>query len=217
MSVRTHRRSPIVPALLGKLLLVVGAGFPAVLSAQAAPAGTQRFQVAAEGNEARYRVREQLAGVNFPNDAVGATTGVTGQVVLDANGRVRGSESSITVDVTTLKSDRDRRDNYVRTRTLETATHPTVVLVPTELRGLPWPLPASGSITFQLVGNLTVRGVTRSTTWDVTLQVDGAALTGTARTTFTFEDFTMTKPRVPVVLSVDDTITLEYDLRLVRQ
>lgn len=190
---------------------------PSEAAAQAPSPATVRYALAADGNEARYRVREQLAGVNFPNDAVGATRAITGSIVLDANGRIRTAESRITVAVGSLTSDRDRRDNYVRTRTLETAEHPTVVLEPTELRGLAWPLPPAGSVTFQLVGNLTVRGVTRPTTWNVTLNVAGNTLTGSAVTSFTFEEFSIAKPRVAVVLSVDDTITLEYDLKMVRQ
>lgn len=175
-----------------------------------------RYLVAPEGNEARYRVREQLAGVSFPNDAVGATSAISGELVVDDNGRVQSGASRITVELAGLTSDRDRRDNFIRTRTLETEQHPTAALVPIEFRGLTWPLPASGTVTFELVGNLTVKGVTRSTTWNVTLTVAGDTLSGTAATSFSFADFALTKPRVAVVLSVDDTIRLEYDLRLIR-
>lgn len=203
-------------ALVGAVLhLPAGVG-PQHLGAQSAD--TVRYAVAGEGNEARYRVREQLAGLSFPNDAVGVTRAITGQILVDqATGRVIASGSRITVELGGLTSDQSRRDNYVRTRTLETAQFPTAELMPIELRGLTWPLPATGTVTFQLVGNLTVKGVTRSTTWDVTLDVSGNTLTGTATTSFTFADFAMTKPRVASVLSVDDTIRLEYDLRLVRQ
>ncbi len=201
--------------ILALSLILAGAGPRADLAAQAT---TLSFAVAPEGNEARYRVREQLAGLSFPNDAVGVTSAVTGAIVVDAAaGRVQANASRIIVELAGLASDQSRRDNYVRNRTLETEQHPTAVLVPTELRGLPWPLPATGTVTFQLIGNLTIKQVTRSTTWDVTLDLSGTTLTGTAITSFTFADFAMTKPRVASVLSVDDTIRLEYDLRLVRQ
>lgn len=201
-------------AILTLALVLPGVGPRSDLVAQAT---TLRFAVAPEGNEARYRVREQLAGLSFPNDAVGVTAAVTGEIVVDvATGRVQANASRIVVELAGLTSDQSRRDNYVRNRTLETEQHPTAVLVPTELRGLPWPLPATGTVTFQLIGNLTVKQVTRSTTWDVTLDLAGTTMTGTATTSFTFEDFAMTKPRVASVLSVDDTIRLEYDLRLIR-
>ena len=41
------------------------------------------------------------------------------------------------------------------------------------------------------------------------------AVTGTAATAFTFADFGLTQPKVPIVLSVADTIHLEYDFHFV--
>jgi len=40
-------------------------------------------------------------------------------------------------------------------------------------------------------------------------------VTGTATTAFPFSEFGLTQPRVPVVLSVADTIKLEYAFSLV--
>ncbi len=205
--------------ILGLLVApTAGLTLPVASPIAATAVDTTRYVVAPDGNEARYRVREQLVGVSFPNDAVGATKGVEGAIAVDQAGRLVAGMSRITVDLVSMASDRDMRDNYVRRNTLTTATYPSVVLVPTELRGLTWPLPATGTVTFQLVGNLTVKDVTRSTTWDVTLRiVDANTLAGTATTSFTFEEFALTKPRVARVMSVDDTIKLEYDLKLVRQ
>jgi polyisoprenoid-binding protein YceI len=64
------------------------------------------------------------------------------------------------------------------------------------------------------VGDLTVHGVTKPVTWRVTARAADGAYTGTAATSFTFEEFGMRKPRVARVLSVKDTIRLEYDFRL---
>ena len=89
--------------------------------------------LAPNGNEARYRVREQLAELSLPSEAVGVTHGVTGQIVLDERGRVVPAESKFTVDLASLKSDRDRRDGYIKHRTLQTDSFPSAVLVPKEL------------------------------------------------------------------------------------
>jgi polyisoprenoid-binding protein YceI len=174
-----------------------------------------RYVVAPTGNEARYFAREQLAGVSFPNDAIGVTKGVSGAVVVDDAGKLVPAESKIVVDVTQLKSDRDRRDGYVQRRTLETEKYPNVTLVPKEITGLTTPLPDSGQASFQLLGDLTVKGVTRPTTWQVNARFRGDTVSGTASTSFTFSDFQMDKPRVPIVLSVKDTLHLQYDFRLV--
>ncbi|HET9731005.1 MAG TPA: YceI family protein [Acidimicrobiia bacterium] len=171
------------------------------------------YTVAAVGNEARYRVREQLAGFDLPNDAVGVTKDVAGRLVVDADGKIVRDSSKIVVQVTSLKSDKARRDGYIRRATLQTATFPQVELVPVSFDGINAPLPASGSKTFSLVGDLTVHGVTRPTTWQVTAHADGNDIVGTATTAFTFKDFELAQPHVPVVLSVADTIKLEYDFR----
>jgi polyisoprenoid-binding protein YceI len=173
-----------------------------------------QLTVAPDGNEVRYRVREQLVGVDLPNDAVGATTQVSGGIAFDAAGKLVPASSKFVVNVSTLKSDRDRRDGYVRNRILETNEFPTVELAPTAIRGLALPLPTSGAKSFQLLGNLTVHGVTKPTTWNVDAKFDRNGVTGSASTTFAFADFGLTQPRVPVVLSVADSITLEYTFAL---
>jgi polyisoprenoid-binding protein YceI len=173
--------------------------------------------VAPDGNEVRYRVREQLAGFDLPNDAVGATPEVSGGIAFDTKGTIVPASSKFVVNVGTLKSDKDRRDGYIRGRVLETTQFPTVQLVPTALRGLTLPVPTSGSKTFQVVGDLTVHGVTKPTTWQVDATFNAGRVNGTAATSFVFSDFGLTQPRVPVVLSVADTIKLEYDFRFARE
>jgi polyisoprenoid-binding protein YceI len=178
-------------------------------------AGRLHLVVAPEGNEARYRVREQLADLDFPSDAVGVTKDVTGGIVLDEQGNVVSADSKFVIDLRSLKSDKERRDGYVQRRLLQTDSFPSAVLVPTAVEGLPNPLPTSGPLAFQLTGDLTVHGVTRPTTWQVNAVADGGGFTGAASTTFGFPEFNLTKPRVMVVLSVADSIRLEYDFHLV--
>ena len=178
-------------------------------------ASITRLVVAPHGNEARYRVREQLAGIDFPSDAVGATSAVTGGLAFDASGAVVRDQSRFTIDLSTLKTDSDRRDNYVRRNTLQTEQHAQAVFVPTQVRGLRFPLAAAGDVAFQLIGDLTIRGVTRPVTWDVSATISNGSLSGEAKTQFTFADFELTKPRVRSVLSVDDDIRLEYTFFLI--
>ena len=176
-----------------------------------------RLTVASTGNAVRYRVREQLVGRDLPNDAVGETSAISGSIVLDETGRVVKDQSQMVVDVTGLKSDSDRRDGYIQRRVLEGEAHPTVTLVPSEIHGLTGAIPTSGTANLHLVADLTVKGVTRPTAWQVAATFNGNQITGTASTAFTFEEFGLTQPRVPVLLSVADTIKLEYDFTLQRE
>jgi polyisoprenoid-binding protein YceI len=176
-----------------------------------------RFVIGPTGNEARYRVREQLMGANLPNDAIGKTPDITGTILAYPDGRIVKDSSRIVVNLKNLKSDKDRRDGFLQRRTLETEKYPTVELVPTSIRGFNGTLPASGTATFELLGDLTVHGVTKPTVWQVTARAEGADVAGTATTAFTFKDIGLDQPKVPVVLSVADTIKLEYDFRMVRE
>jgi polyisoprenoid-binding protein YceI len=181
-----------------------------------ATAGTTRYSLAPDGNEARYIVRERLAGLDFPNDAIGRTTVVTGGVALDDKGNPLPSQSHFTVDLTTLKSDKANRDRYLRTKALESDRFPKAELTVTALRNFPASPPASGAFTFQLVGTLTIHGVSRPTTWTVNATAENGGYRGTAATEFKFGDFGMDVPRAFVVLSVEDDIKLQYDFHLLR-
>jgi polyisoprenoid-binding protein YceI len=183
-------------------------------AASAQTADERRYHVVAEGSEVRYRVREQLAGLDFPNDAIGATSAIDGGVALDARGRVVTRGSRFLVDLRTLRSDKARRDNYLRRNTLETDRHPTVTFVPVEVRGLAFPLPRSGTAAGEIVGDLTVRDTTRRVTWAATVSFDGQDVRVRATTVFRFEEFGLRVPRVSVVLSVEDHIQLEADVLL---
>lgn len=196
-----------------RALLAVVATF-----ALAAPLTAQTsLTLAPTGNEARYIVRELLAANTIENDVIGKTDAVSGTIRLDAAGKVVPAMSQITVNLTGLKTDRDRRDGYVQRNTLNTAEYPTTTLRVTEMRGAPSPLPTTGTFTFTLVGDLTLKGVTKPTTWTVTAVASRTGFTGTAKTSFTFAEFEMTKPRVPVVARVDDPITLELGFNFVRE
>jgi polyisoprenoid-binding protein YceI len=165
-------------------------------------------------SEASYSIREQLAQLSFPSDAVGKTTAISGSITVKADGTIDSAASKFAVDVSSLKSDQAMRDGYVSRQILQTSQYPQVVFVPAHVDGLPATLPQSGNVAFKVTGNLTIRDVTKPVTWDVTGTVTSGDATGFATTTFTFEDFNLPQPRVPVVLSVVDKITLKVSIDL---
>ena len=164
-----------------------------------------------EGSEALYRINEQLARRDLPNDAIGTTSDVEGQIVFSDDGTVDAEQSKITVGVRSLRSDSDRRDSYIQRNSLESNRYPEVTIGVTEIRGLSWPLPTSGEVSFEMVGDLTIRDQTRPVTWETTATFTDGGVEGLAKTVVTFEQYEMTKPRVAIVLSVVDEIRLEIN------
>jgi polyisoprenoid-binding protein YceI len=185
-------------------------------AAGAPSGGAVKFVIVAEKTTASYKVREQLAQRDLPNDAIGSTQAVSGAIVLGADGSIDSKNSLITVDASTLQTDQSMRDNFVRRSVLQTDQYKNVTFVPTQISGLPSPIPTSGPVTFKLNGDLTIRNVTKPVTWDVTGTVNGDTASGTATTSFKFGDFSLSQPQVPVVLSIVDNITLQIDLTLQR-
>ena len=170
------------------------------------------------GTRARYKVREQLAGINFPSDAVGTTEAVTGAIVVKPDGSIDAAQSKISVDLKTLTSDQQMRDGYIQNRTLETAKFPTMEFVPKRAVGLPAPLPAGmqAQAGFQLIGDLTLHGVTKEATWNVVATFGNETIGGRATTTIDFATYNMTKPSLARLMSVEDKIDLEIEFRCKR-
>jgi polyisoprenoid-binding protein YceI len=178
------------------------------------PTKAQKLEIV-EGTTARYKVREQLAGINFPSDAVGTTQSVTGSIVVNPDGSIDASRSKLTVDLRTIKSDQQMRDGYIQGRTLETEKYPMLEFVPKRAVGLPTPLPAGmqAQAGFQLVGDMTLHGVTKEVTWNVVATFGNEIVGGRATTTLDFPAFNLTKPSLARLMSVDDKIELEIEFR----
>lgn len=190
---------------------------PTVSSQTGADTGTGdtvKLVLVPEKSEARYRVREQLASLSLPSDAIGKTSAVTGTIVGKTDGTIISSESKFVVDLATLQSDRSQRDNFLRRNVLETSQYQYATFVPTKATGLPSAFPSSGQVSFKLTGDLTIRDVTKPVTWDVACQGQPTEGMCHATTSFQFEYFNLTQPRVSIVLSIVDNITLEMDAYL---
>lgn len=172
----------------------------------------------AEGTKARYKVREQLAGISFPSDAVGTTEDVTGTLVVNPDGSIDATRSKLTVDLRTLKSDQQMRDGYIQRNTLESEKFPMIEFVPKRATGLPVPMPAGmgAQAGFQLIGDMTLHGVTKEATWNVVATFGNDQVAGRATTTLQFATFNLTKPSLARLMSVDDKIDLEIEFRAKR-
>lgn len=171
-----------------------------------------RIDLLPGGSEARYRAQEVLSGRGF-NEAVGRTRDVSGSILLDVSGGVLTDRSRVSVDVRNLKSDNSMRDNYTRRVTLQTDRFPMANFLVSAAPGLPTPLPTSGEAAFELVGDLTVHGITRPATWQIVAAFSANEVSGTAITDIRFTDFGMEPPRAGPVLTIEDALRLEIKFR----
>jgi polyisoprenoid-binding protein YceI len=165
-------------------------------------------------SKATVSVREQLANINFPSDAVLVATGAKGAFQVNDDGTFAPG-SQISFDVSSLTSVQSQRDSFVKQSVLNTRQFPTAILVPTKVTGLTLPLATTAHATFTLAGKLTIHGVTKDVTFTVDCTRTGGDLVATATLapTVKFGDFGMQQPAAPGrVLSVVDEIKLTVDL-----
>jgi len=182
----------------------------AVTSAPQANAITWTIDAA---SKATIRVREQLARLPAPNDAIITITGAQGSFTLNPDGTF-ASGSKISVDMNTITTDDRQRTDSIRRDPLEVSRFRTSELVPKKVSGLTLPLERSGDFTFQLTGDLTLHGVTKSVTFDVKATRTNGKLTATATAnpSWKFGDFGMRPPSSFSVLSIVDEIRMEFAL-----
>ena len=171
------------------------------------------WNVDTAGSRANVRVREQLVRLPAPNDAIITITGAQGSFTLDPDGTF-ASGSKISVDMTTITTDDRQRTDSIRRDPLEVSRFRTAELVPTRTSGLALPLAPSGDLAFQLTGDLTLHGVTKTVTFDVKARREGTKLTATAAAnpSWKFGDFGMRPPSSFSVLSIVDEIRMEFEL-----
>ncbi len=137
----------------------------------AASDGIEGTWTVTTGSQAGYRVKEVLFGQDA--EAVGRTAEVTGTLQISGT---TGTAAAVTVDMATVTSSESRRDGQFRNRIMDTATYPTATFAlrkPIELGAVP----ADGKdATYAVTGDLTLRGVTRSVTVDLTARRNGASI-----------------------------------------
>jgi polyisoprenoid-binding protein YceI len=171
----------------------------------------------ADGSEAGYRVREQLAGLSAESDAVGRTNDVSGAITVvetDAGG-AELTAGTIEVDTTTIASDEGRRDNRLRTQGLETERFPTATFMLTQSVELPAEALGGSPVELTLVGDLTLHGVTRSVEIPVQAQLADGQIQVAGASTFALRDFEMTAPNVGgFIISIADQGAVEFLLVL---
>ena len=157
------------------------------------------------GSQAGYRVKEVLFGQN--NEAVGRTTAVTGQLTIDGS---RVSNTNITVDLTKVSSDKDRRDSQFQGRIMDTSSFPTATFKLSD----PIDLPATGGrVSTTAKGDLTLKGTTREVSVALQAERSGATIRVSGSIPVKFADWNIPNPSFGPV-TTDDNGVVEFLLVL---
>ena len=147
------------------------------------------------GSQAGYRVKEVLFGQD--NEAVGRTTAVTGQLTIAGTAV---SDTTVTVDLTKVSSDKDRRDSQFHGRIMNTAAFPTATFKLSQ----PITVASTGDkVSSKANGDLTLKGTTREAVADIQAQRSGATIRVSGSIPVTFAEWNIPNPSFGPVTTED--------------
>jgi polyisoprenoid-binding protein YceI len=173
--------------------------------------GMEVFVIVPGESNVTYEVGEVFLNQdNAFNLAVGMTSEINGEIFVDRANPQNSSIGPIAVDISQFTSDSQRRDNAIRERFLESTQFPIALFNPTEIQGLPGSYQEGQPISFQVTGDLTVRGVSRPVTFDVTFVGEGNTMTGEATTMILMSDFGFGPISIGGILNTEDEVNVKF-------
>ena len=164
----------------------------------------------ATGSFAGFRVDEELTIGEVT--AVGRTGEVSGFIQIGAGGL---EAAEITVDMSTIESDRPLRDGRTR-QALGTDQFPTATFVLTEPVALPADAADGAAFSLEAAGELTVKGVANPAVFALDAQLVDDVIVVVGSTEVTFADYGVQAPSAPIVVSVEDHGIIEFQLLFTR-
>jgi polyisoprenoid-binding protein YceI len=170
------------------------------------------FSIVPEESEVRFIIDEMLLGE--PKTVVGTTDQVAGDLLLDFEEPSNSQIGLIRVNVRTLSTDNEFRNRALRGQILEAdqAEFEYADFAVTEIIDLPNAINIGETVNFQIIGNLSVHGVTHVVTFEATLTViSETRLEGIASATVQYADFDISIPEAPGVADISDALRLEID------
>lgn len=170
-----------------------------------------KWTVVATDSFVGYRVREKLAFLPAPADAVGRTSTVEGTMTISGT---TVEEGTITADLRDLESDESRRDQTIRTTGLESDTFPEAIFElnsPIELDTKPKP----GSVVETTVeGTLTIHGQTNDVEIPIESRLSTSGIEVAGSLEILFADYGISPPSVGPA-TVEDHGTMEFQVLFV--
>ncbi len=183
---------------------------PAPAAAVPAADGVEGAWKATTKSVLGYRVKETLFGQ--ATEGVGRTSAVTGTMTIIGT---KATEVTLAVDLTGLKSDDNRRDNQVQGRILETSKFPTATfksIEPIDFGKVP---ADKEKVSAKVKASLTLHGVTKTLSFDIAAQRNGATIEVVGSIPITFSEYGIENPS-NVAATVGDTGTLEFAVTFAR-
>jgi polyisoprenoid-binding protein YceI len=185
-------------------------------AAQPAPAAARTFKLEAGRTIARFTLNEKLMG--NPVTVVGETSGVEGEITVDAAAPSQSKIGVLKIDARSLKTDSGRRDGAMGRFILESVRdeYQFITFTPTAIEGMPATVEMGKPLAFKVTGDLKIRDVVAPVTFEVAVTMNSEnELSGTAKAQVLRSTFNLQIPSVPSVADVTDEVALELEFTAV--
>lgn len=179
---------------------------PTETASTASPSGDSPRWEVTDASELGYRVKEILFGVDA--EGVGRTNQITGTLTIDA---ATVTSASFEVDVASITSDESRRDNQFRGRIMSTDEFPTATFTLTRPIELGVEAEEGAAVSTTATGDLTLRGVTNTVTFDVTAELADGRIGVLGNIPVVFADYGIDNPSAGGITTEDNGL-LEFVL-----
>ncbi len=184
------------------------------------------FVIVSEESKASYIADEEFLGgaleeLNIspgPVTAVGTTQQVEGELQLNSNDLTDPQAlgpNSFTVNIESLTSDDERRDDRIREHNLESSLYPLATFTATSIAGAPAEYAQGEEISFQLQGYLTAREINVPVTFNVTATLNDDTIEGKMSTNVQMTDFGFDPPDWAGIRTVENDFTIEVEFKMV--
>lgn len=171
----------------------------------------QVYEISQDESEVSFTLQEDLSGIR--TTVVGLSNQVAGQIAANLNDLSTAQVGIIQVNARTLLTDNNFRNNAIRNQILDTNQYEFITFTPTAINGLPDSVPVGETVSFEVVGDLTIRDITNEVVFTVTVTaVSEDRLEGTASTQVLRGDYNLVIPQVQGVANVTDEVLLEITL-----
>lgn len=183
---------------------------PATIPITSASSSATIYELAPGLSSVQFTIDEVLRGQ--PTTVLGLTRLVSGQIALDLTDLSTAQAGTIQVNALSFYTDDAFRDEALHTFIIDSQTYPLITFAPADINGLPAQIAVGETAVFTITGDLTIRNITQSVTFDCTaVPVSPSRIEGHASTTISRADFGLAIPEVPQVADVAEDVGLEIE------
>lgn len=168
------------------------------------------FQISQDASQVRFELDEDLRGSRIT--VVGETNQIAGEMALNFDDLASTQIGVIQINARALTTDNDFRNRAINNEILQTGSYEFITFTPTAIEGLPDTVAVGESVTFSVIGDLTIREITNEVVFEiVATAVADDQISGTASTVIDRTTYDLNIPSVPNVANVEEEVELYID------